>query len=362
LGRDAEVLTKKIQEIKDNLDKEARRLNSQVNLMEVCGTHTMAIFRYGIRKLLPPQLRHISGPGCPVCVTPGEVIVSACKLAQIEGVMVTTFGDMVRVPAVRGESLASVRSRGGQVRVVFSPFQALELAKDNPSFKIVFISIGFETTAPLIASVVETADNLGLKNFFILPANKLIPPAMEYLLNSGEINIHGFLAPGHVSVITGAAGFKHIVDKYKIPCVITGFEPADILEGIYMLVKQIVRGESLLEIQYKRCVKWEGNLLARSLMERIFYPVDSCWRGIGVIPMSGLALRKEFNRFSAGKEFSLKEEQIELPAGCLCGEVLKGVVEPKDCPLFGKICRPSQPVGPCMVSSEGSCAAYYKYG
>ena len=347
-------------EVAKHLLAEIKTLSkTPIRLMEVCGTHTMSIGRYGLRSLLPSHIKLISGPGCPVCVTAAKEIDMMIKLASHD-VIVTTFGDLMRVPGSRS-SLQKDRANGADVRVVYSPFDALEIAKKNPDKPVVFLGVGFETTAPGIAATIIAAKQQGIKNFFVLSAHKLIPPAMEALISSPDLKIDGFICPGHVSVITGLKPYEELVEKYQVPCVVTGFEPVDILQGVLMLVKQIEENSPKAEIQYTRVVKPEGNQKAMELMFKVFEPVDATWRGIGVIPKSGLALREEYAEHDASKAFDIEVEEAKEPPGCRCGDILKGLITPPECPLFGKVCTPTHPVGPCMVSSEGSCAAYYKY-
>ena len=332
----------------------------KIRLMEVCGTHTMAIARSGIKKLLPAGIELVSGPGCPVCVTPQEDIDRAIKIAGLKGVVMTTFGDMMRVPGGHG-SLEEAAAEGADVRVVFSPMDALEIAEQNPSRKVVFMGVGFETTSPTVAATVLEAKKRGVKNFFVLSGFKVLFPALEALAGSKKLKIDGFICPGHVSVITGSVPYERIARAYKKPCVITGFGDADILKGIKRLIDQVEAGDGRVEIEYKRAVTKNGNPKARKLLDKVFRPADSAWRGLGNIKKSGLAFRKEYGAFDAGKAFKVKVARPAVPKGCLCGQVLQGASVPKDCKLFRKKCTPRTPVGPCMVSSEGTCAAYYKY-
>lgn len=331
-----------------------------IRLMEVCGTHTVSIFRHGIRQLLPPTIRLISGPGCPVCVTATEEIDRAIKLAGHPEVMVTTFGDLVRVPGTHS-SLQQARAMGADVRLVYSSFDALKLAQENPNKKVVFLAIGFETTAPTIAAAVLEAQRLGLENFFILSAHKLLPPALAALLNSGKLNIQGFIYPGHVTTVIGTSAYETVVQKYKVPGVVCGFEPVDILETILLLVRQVEQDQARVEIQYKRGATAEGNPKARAVLDQVFVPCDAPWRGLGPIPESGLTLRAEYRAFAAEDHFDLQVPPARDHPGCACGEVLLGVKTPPECRLFRGVCRPDNPIGPCMVSTEGTCAAYYKY-
>ncbi|MBP8646068.1 MAG: hydrogenase formation protein HypD [Syntrophobacteraceae bacterium] len=329
-------------------------------LMEICGTHTVAVFRSGLRELLPSSIRLISGPGCPVCVTADEDIDRVIWLAQQPGVIITTFGDLLRVPG-SSSSLHEQRSKGADVRMVYSTFDALEIARQYPHREVVFVGIGFETTAPTVAAAVKQADARGLNNFSVLSAHKLLPPAMKALLDTEELGLDGFLCPGHVSTVIGAGAYGEIVENYRVPCVVTGFEPLDLLQGITMLVDQLEKGEAKVLNQYRRAVTWEGNASARRLMEEIFEPCDVTWRGLGVIPSSGLALRSGWEKYDAARRFSMPAIRVREHPGCRCGEVLRGRMIPPDCGLFRKVCTPESPRGPCMVSSEGTCGAYYRY-
>ena len=341
------------------LDKIKAVSKTPIRLMEVCGTHTMSIGRYGLRGLLPEHIKLISGPGCPVCVTAAREIDMMIKLASYD-VIVTTFGDLMRVPGTK-TNLQQERANGADVRVVYSPFDALNIALNNPQRPVVFLGVGFETTAPSIAATIKMAQEKNVDNFFVFSAHKLMPPAMEALISSPELKIDGFICPGHVSVMIGLKPYQKLVEKYQVPCVVTGFEPVDILQGILMLVKQIEEKSPKAEIQYSRVVKPEGNPKAMALMFDVFEPADTAWRGIGVIPGSGLVIREKYAAHDVLRKFNLEIGESKEPPGCRCGDVLKGLITPPECPLFGKVCTPTHPVGPCMVSSEGSCAAYYKY-
>ena len=332
-----------------------------MTFMEVCGTHTMSIYQYGIRSLLPPQVRLISGPGCPVCVTPVGYVDHSIAYARLPETIVATFGDMLRVPGSTS-SLMQERARGGDVRIVYSPLDAVNLAAKYPEKKVVFLGVGFETTAPTIAGSIIIAAARGLKNFFVLTAHKTIPIPMQVLSSDPELGIDGYICPAHVSAIIGANAYRFLAEEHGVPCVATGFEPADVMHGVEMLVRQIVEGRSEVEIQYSRFVTWEGNLKAQAVLKDVFTPVDAAWRGIGVIPQSGLEIADKYAAFDAAKMIPVEVEEPKEPRGCQCGEVLKGKVTPFECPLFGTVCTPETPVGACMVSSEGSCAAAYKYG
>jgi len=336
-------------------------MGNRIKLMEVCGTHTMAIARSGIKKTLPAGIELISGPGCPVCVTSQEDIDRAIRIASLDGVIMTTFGDMMRVPG-SGGSLEDAKTGGADVRVVYSPLDAVEMAEAEPEKNVVFMGVGFETTSPTIAAAVMEARRRHIKNFFVLSNFKLVFPALGVIAGSRTVQVDGFICPGHVSVITGSRPYERIAKKFGKPCVIMGFEDMDIIKGIDRLVRQIKNSESKVEIEYKRAVTEEGNTAAQKVIEKVFEPAPAAWRGIGVIPESGLKFRKEYTSFDAGKKFKVKVPKPAPIKGCICGEVLQGIKKPEECKLFGKRCTPEDPVGPCMVSSEGSCAARYKYG
>ncbi|MHC2995156.1 MAG: hydrogenase formation protein HypD [Candidatus Atribacteria bacterium] len=350
--RNKEIAQRILKEIK-NISKE------KINLMEVCGTHTMAIFKNGIKKMLPPNIKLISGPGCPVCVTPIRYIDEIIALSRKNDFIITTFGDMIRVPGSTS-TLEKEKANGADIRIVYSTLDALEVARNNPSKKVVFMGVGFETTSPTIASAILKAEEEKIDNFFVLSVGKIIPPAMQALLESGEVNIDGFICPGHVSTIIGSRPYNFIATQYGISCVISGFEPLDILQTIFMLVKQIEENKAEIEIQYQRVVKPEGNKIALEKVSRVFKVVDSEWRGIGKIPLSGLEIREKYKQFNARK-FNVLVEKTKEFTGCRCGEVLRGIITPPECPLFREACTPEDPKGACMVSSEGTCAAYYKY-
>lgn len=333
----------------------------RMTLMEVCGTHTMAIYQHGIRALLPPQIRLISGPGCPVCVTPVGYVDRAVALARRPGTIIASFGDMLRVPG-SSSSLLAEKARGADVRVVYSPLDAVALAERHPQQQVVFLGVGFETTTPTIAGSVVEAKRRGLSNYFVLCAHKTMPEPMAALTADPELKVDGYLCPAHVSAIIGANAYQPLVDQFQIPCVVTGFEPLDVLQGVQMLARQVVAGEARVETQYSRIVKPEGNKKAQALLAEVFEPGDAAWRGIGVIPNSGLQLRPAFAAFNAELQLPVDVEAPKEHAGCLCGEILKGKVSPRDCKLFRTACTPENPVGACMVSSEGTCAAEYKYG
>lgn len=337
-----------------------RRPAIQVRLMEVCGTHTAAIFRHGIRDLLPPNISLVSGPGCPVCVTASRDIDRAIALASTPGVTLTTFGDMLRVPGSTS-SLQRARADGADVRVVYSTLDALEIARSNPNRQVVFFGVGFETTAPTVACSVLEAERLGLHNYFVYSVHKVMPPPMKALVNSGDVRIDGFICPGHVSTIIGATPYQFLAEEFGIPCVIAGFEPLDILQSIDMLLAMRIDGRAGVEIQYSRVVRPEGNPVALEQMNRVFQPSDAEWRGLGMIPASGLAVRKDYAQFDATRVFQVDPGPTKEHSGCRCGEVLRGAITPAECSLYGGICTPEEPVGPCMVSSEGTCSNWYQF-
>ena len=334
---------------------------NRVQIMEVCGTHTVALFRSGIKSLLPKGLRLVRGPGCPVCVTSQGYLDAAMEMAALPDVVICTYGDMVRVPG-RSGSLEQHRALGAKVAVVYSARDALQVAQKNPDRRVVFLAVGFETTAPATAATVLEAERKQVTNFFILPGHKCVIPAMEALLSGGEVPIDGFLCPGHVSVIIGADAYRPIADRYGKPCVVAGFEPRQMLEGILHLVRQIARGDARVENVYGVAVTDNGNAVALQCVEEVFTPAPAVWRAIGTLPDSGLELRPKYRRFDALQQFGVSMGPDVSPAGCRCGDVIQGKALPPECPHFGKGCTPVSPVGPCMVSTEGTCAAWHKYG
>ncbi|MGC8977531.1 MAG: hydrogenase formation protein HypD [Candidatus Ratteibacteria bacterium] len=354
--RKPEILKEIIKKIKIY----ASRLKKEINLMEVCGTHTMQIGRYGIRRLMPENIKLISGPGCPVCVTPSWYIDTSIQLSKTNDVIITTFGDMVKVPG-SFSSLEKEKANGSEIFVVYSPLDALNIAEKNKNKKVIFLAVGFETTTPSIAMTIKIAKEKKIKNFFILCGNKLIPPVMEFLLKEKDTKIDGFICPGHVSVIIGEEPYRFIPEKYNISCVISGFEPSDIIYSIFLILRNIIEEKPDVINEYKRAVSKSGNKKAREIIYDVFEKVDSEWRGIGIVERSGLKLKEEYREFDAENRFEIKFEKKERKVNCLCGEILKGKKIPFDCSLFEKVCNPENPVGPCMVSSEGTCSAYYKY-
>jgi len=343
------------------LGVEIHRLTTRPwNIMEVCGGQTHAIVKFGIDELLPKQITLIHGPGCPVCVTPLEVIDKALALAAKPGVIFTSFGDMLRVPGSTTDLLA-VKAKGGDVRIVYSPLDALKLAEQNPAKQVVFLGVGFETTAPATAMAVFQAAQKRLKNFSMLISHVLVPPAIEALMSSPDCRVQAFLAAGHVCAVMGYEEYPPLAEKYHVPIVVTGFEPLDILQGILMCVQQLEAGRAEVENQYARAVRREGNRPAQRLMHEVFQVVPRKWRGVGEIPASGLGLRADYAAFDAEKKFGLADIQVDEPADCLSGLVLRGQIKPQACPAFGHKCTPEHPLGATMVSSEGACAAYHRY-
>lgn len=329
-------------------------------LMEVCGTHTVAIARNGIRALMPAGVRLASGPGCPVCVTSNHDIDKVIALARVPEVTITTFGDMTRVPGSTSSLLAE-QAAGRSVQIVYSPLDALRIAQENPDREIVFVGVGFETTTPLVAMAIKRAKAMGLRNFSVYGAHKNMPGALEAIVNDPALKLDALILPGHVSTIIGAEPYRFLAEKYGIPGVITGFEPVDVLQGIAMIMRQLHEGRAEIEIAYARGVMPEGNPVALAAIDEVFETCTATWRGLGDIPGSGYRIRDEFAEFDAMRRFEPDVEPTVEHKGCRCGDVLRGVMAPNECPLFRTVCSPENPVGPCMVSSEGSCAAYYRY-
>lgn len=329
-------------------------------LMEVCGTHTVAIARNGIRGLMPEGVRLASGPGCPVCVTSNHDIDKVIALARVPEVTIATFGDMTRVPGSTSSLLAE-QAAGRSVEIVYSPLDALRLAQENPTRQIVFVGVGFETTTPLVAMAIKRARAMGLTNFTVYGAHKNMPGALEVIINDPALKLDALILPGHVSTIIGAEPYRFLAEKYGIPGVITGFEPVDVLQGIAMIMRQLHEGRAEIEIAYARGVMPEGNPVALAAIDEVFETCSATWRGLGEIPGSGYRIREEFADFDAMRRFQPDVEEVREHKGCRCGDVLRGIMAPSECPLFRKVCTPENPIGPCMVSSEGSCAAYYRY-
>ena len=335
----------------------------KVNIMEVCGTHTHNFRRFGLNRLIPNSINLIAGPGCPVCVSTQDYIDKAITLAKQKDIIILTFGDMLRVPGGKA-SLEKQRAEGSDVRIAYSAWDSLKLAKDNPTKKIIFLAVGFETTAPTIGLSILAAKKENLNNLFFFSSLKLIAPAMDYLVKDKRLNLQGFLCPGHVSTIIGTKPYEFIPKRYKISCCVAGFEPLDILEGIYTLLKQIINNKPKVINQYARVVRQKGNPKAQKIISKVFKISDSSWRGLGGIAQSGLKIKDEFSKFDAEKVFSLYDKRYAIcdkPSRCRCGDILKGLISPMDCLLFAKTCSPDNPKGPCMVSAEGACNAHYKY-
>lgn len=342
------------------LAEEIKKISTKkVRLMEVCGGHTMSIQKFGLPYLLPDNVELISGPGCPVCVTSREFIDKAVMYSRMEDVIITTYGDLIRVPG-SFSSLDQEKAKGADIRIVYSILDALMVAKKNRTKKVIFLGIGFETTAPASAAGILKARMAGLKNFYVYSAHKVMPPAMATLIDEG-VQIDGYIGPGHVSTITGEGIYLDIPKKYGLGVVISGFEPVDLMQSVLMLIKQLEANDPKVEIQYKRVVKPEGNIKAQQMLDEVFTYGDDWWRGLGVLANSGLKIRETYSMHDAEVQIPIEVAPPKEPKGCLCGEILKGVKKPKDCKLFAKVCTPSNPIGACMVSNEGSCAAYYLY-
>jgi hydrogenase expression/formation protein HypD len=331
-----------------------------VRIMEVCGTHTMSIFRHGIRSLLPPEVTLLSGPGCPVCVTPSSHIDAFIQAAECPGVTIATFGDLIRVPGSTG-SLAQARAKGARVEIVYSPMDALSLASREPDRLVLFPAVGFETTAPTIAATILAAKQQGLDNFVIIASAKIMPPPLKALMGDPDLKVDGLLCPGHVSAIIGADSYRFLAEDHHLACAVAGFEPADIVAGLVSLISQINQQAPRVDNCYTRAVTAGGNQRAQQLLAEVFQAEDSEWRGLGMIPGSGLTLRPAYQAFDGLTRLDLSLQPSIEPKGCRCGDILKGLLQPPDCPLFGTRCTPLEPVGPCMVSSEGTCAAYHRY-
>ncbi|MEO0091669.1 MAG: hydrogenase formation protein HypD [candidate division WOR-3 bacterium] len=346
------------QKAQQYIDQIKRLTRKPITLMEVCGTHTNAISSSGIRHIMPSQLKLLSGPGCPVCVTDQKDIDWMIALARTNKAIITTFGDLMRVPGTES-SLAKEKSKGADIRVVYSPLDALKFTT-NTKKPVVFLGVGFETTAPTIAATILKAQEQKITNFFVLPVFKLIPPALKAIVQHPQINIDGFILPGHVSTIIGQKPYEFLVKEFYKPCAISGFEPLDILESIYILLTQIKNHQPEVAIQYKRSVNKAGNLRAQKVMNQVFEPTDANWRGLGKIKNSGLCFTSDYQNFDVRNYFNIKIPKPKKTP-CRCGDILLGLITPSQCPLFANSCRPDNPYGPCMVSSEGACSAYYKY-
>lgn len=351
--RDADI-------VKRYLEKLHRITTRNWSIMEICGGQTHSLVKNGIVDLLPDKITMVHGPGCPVCVTPVELIDKAIQIARRKDVVLCSFGDMIRVPGT-SESLLKAKAEGAIVRVVYSPLDAVKLAKHNPGKKVVFFAVGFETTAPVNALSLLQADQLGLKNYFLLTSHVLVPPAMEALLQDKETRINGFLAAGHVCTVMGTRQYLPIVEKYKVPIIVTGFEPVDLIQGLWKCVDQLEKGDAKLDNQYSRVVTNEGNLEARKLIDEVFDVVDRSWRGIGILAQSGFGIKVKYQHLDADSKFVTEISKLAKQDGCMAGLILRGLMKPRECPHFGRLCTPENPLGAPMVSSEGACAAYYNF-
>lgn len=347
------------EKVKTLVSKINKTSTKKLNFMEVCGGHTMSIQKFGIPHLLPENINLISGPGCPVCVTDRKYIDQAIAYARLEDVIITTYGDLIKVPGSTS-SLDNEKAQGRDIRITYSVLDALKIARQNPDKKVIFLGIGFETTTPGSAAGILNAKAEGLKNFFVYSAHKVMPPAMSALIDE-DVKIDGYIGPGHVSTIAGSKIFEAIPEKFGLGVVVSGFEPTDLLYSIYLLTKQMEENNPKVEIQYKRVVKEEGNKVAQQMVDDVFETRDDWWRGLGVLKDSGLGIREKFADFDAEKQFEVEVEKTREDKGCICGSILKGLNNPKDCKLFGTACTPHDPVGACMVSNEGACQAYYRY-
>ena len=352
-------------EIAGQLTEEIRRLadicDRPLRFMEVCGTHTVSIFRAGIRQMLPQSVELVSGPGCPVCVTADDYMDKAIAYGGMGDVIIATFGDMLKVPG-SSSSLGEVKAEGADIRIVYSPMDSLAIAADNPGKKVIFLAVGFETTSPTAAATVLAAEEQGIGNLYMLSAHKSVPPAIRMLLDDPLVKVDGFLLPGHVAVVTGTEPFEFLGSEYHIPGVVAGFEPLGILRAIVRLLQQCAKGRGEIANEYESVVKREGNPFSRRILEQVYEPCDAAWRGIGVLPKSGLKMREEYGKYDIERVLPIEVKPSRKKTTCRCGEVLRGIVTPVECPLFGKACIPTHAVGPCMVSVEGVCAAWYKYG
>ncbi len=346
------------------IKNDAKKLKKNINIMEVCGGHTHTIMKYGLPQLLPSNIKFIHGPGCPVCIMPKERIDHAYILSMQDDVILVTLGDMIKVPGSNG-SLQNARAKGADVRFIYSPLDCIKISKENPTKKVIFFAIGFETTTPMSAVLLDTIIKQNIRNIFLHINHVTVPEAMKELVDDPNNKIDAFLGPSHVSVISGSKIYEEFPKKYKKKVVVAGFEPVDVMQAISMIIKQFIENRSELEIEYKRVVSFDGNIKAQQLISKYFQKVDLFkWRGLGNIPKSGLKLKSEFKDYDAEVIYKdiLPTKEIEDHKLCICGDILKGIANPCDCPIFGNACKPNKPVGSCMVSSEGACAAYYKYG
>ncbi|HIQ48709.1 MAG TPA: hydrogenase formation protein HypD [Aquifex aeolicus] len=358
----------RVRKITDKIKSLAEKIGRTVNIMEFCGGHTHAIMKYGIDQLLEGIVRFIHGPGCPVCVMPMQRIDFAIELAKRDDVILCSYGDLLRVPGSRRKSLLDIRAEGADVRMVYSCLDTLKIAKENPDRKVVFFAIGFETTTPQTAVLIKKAKEQGLKNLFVVSNHVITPAAIQHILNApeirdiGKVEIDAFIGPGHVSVIIGTKPYHYFAEEFQKPVVISGFEPLDVLKAVYLILKQIKENRAEVENEYTRFVTYNGNEKAQKLVADVFELRKTFeWRGLGIIPYSSLKIKKDYEEYDAEKVFDVKLPQPKEHPACICGKVIRGVAKPVDCKLFGTVCTPSNPLGSCMVSSEGACAAYYKY-
>jgi hydrogenase expression/formation protein HypD len=358
--RDPRLARKLLANIQRMLSVRARS-KQPVRFMEFCGGHTHAIFRHGLRQMLPPTVELSSGPGCPVCVTANADLDRAIAMARLPGVIMTTFGDMLKVPGSHG-SLQTARAEGADVRIVYSALDALQIARDHLGRAVIFLGVGFETTAPTVAASILEAEAGGLGNFYVLSLHKLTPPATRAILDAGEVRLAGIIGPGHVTTVIGSEAWEFLPRHYSVPCAVAGFEPLDILQAVAALVEMAEGGQPAVVNAYSRGVRPEGNRTALGIMHRVFDVSEAEWRGLGRVPASGLVLRSEYARFDASRAFPVDPGPTREHKGCRCGDVLRGTVNPPDCSLFRRACNPAHPLGPCMVSDEGACAAWYRYG
>lgn len=334
-----------------------------IKIMEICGTHTMAIAKSGIKSLLNENVKLISGPGCPVCVTPSDRIDKILEIVQRKDIIIATYGDMLKVPGSKyGDSLERHKAMGAKVEIIYSAMDAIEIAKNNPQMEVIFLGIGFETTTPGSAIAIEVAMQDKVENFSVFSMHKLCEPILRFLGEMEDFDIDGLICPGHVAIILGEKGFEFLTKEYEMPAVIAGFEGGDIVTAIYQIASMIEKGKPEFVNEYKRLVTYNGNELAWDMVMKYFEPYDDLWRGVGLVPNSGLKIREEYSKYDAAVKFGIILSTDEAVTACKCGEIIKGKQEPKECPLFGNVCSPENPVGPCMVSSEGACAAFYKYG
>ena len=356
---DPELSVKLLQQVKTLAERYKENYGRLPSFMEVCGSHTMALARTGIKKTLKDYVRLISGPGCPVCVTDQKAIDSMVELSEGDNRILCTFGDMIRVPGTK-KSLLNAKTEGRDIRIVYSPIDAVKIAKENPDKEVIFLGIGFETTIPVLTAAVKAADDEKIKNFSIWFSTKLVEPILRTLLEQGEVKVDGFLLPGHVSMVIGKDGYRYLTEEYNVPGVISGFESVEVLSSIYKLVNLLLTNQAKIENDYLSVVSDHGNETAKGLMEKYLEPVDEAWRGIGVIKNSGLDLKKEYSHLNAKKKFDVSIGEVRKTK-CRCGEIIRGLISPEECSLFNKACSPTNPIGPCMVSSEGTCAAHYLY-